>query len=933
MKLPKIPIGSILGVHYNGCHDTSVAAVGPDGSTLFACSLERLSRVKGDSRPPQPLLELLPLDRFLACALPFFKNSPDITTRIKVAKFHRTLHGIPGREIPSFPESFMDVIESIPLPLEWHGHQNSHAAAAYYSSGFNQAVVLVYDGGMYQCPWFGGVYVGAGDTLVEHEMFSTLTNCSIASFYAIITSALGFRPLRHEGKIMGLAAYAAPDTECIAILNDFFVNHYEIIETAFLWFDSFSFIKSALTVRDDYILSLINSKLSSFSREVIAASLQRLLENHVLEIVEKIVNEFGNTNICLAGGLFANVKLNQYILSHPKIEKMHVFPAMGDEGTSLGAAFCSLIKKGVRPKSLTHMYLGPSFEKEEIDRFILEKGLSLQPVDDAPKRIAEMVYQGKVVGIFNGSMEFGPRALGNRSLIAKATDKSINDWLNKKLSRTEFMPFAPFANEEDADALYGNIWRRAYLCAQFMTITFIVADHLQKSCPGVVHVDGTSRPQIIHRDSSPLFHAIIEEYKAISDCECLINTSFNLHEEPIVCTPEDAWRGFLQADLDALYLDGYLITRDNIPADTVHDPIIIEDNNIACDVLDFLWRERYRLFLIERSAERIALQLAEKQQNININHEIICKQREIIYWTRRKHLPSRIKDFLTPRLGHFFNYLPRELTQPPSYTSKKPHSLPTFSIAIPSFNQGLFIQETIESLCCQNHSRLECIIQDGGSSDSTVNTLKEFDSFITYWESKKDYGQADAINCAFSHSTGEIMSWLNSDDLLLNDTLHYVGDFFAANPDVDVVYGHRVIIDEKSREIGRWVLPKHDGEVLSWADYIPQETLFWRRSIWDKVGGRLDDSFHFALDWDLILRFRDAGAKFVRLPRFLAAFRVHPEQKTMSRINQEGRIEMAALRQRCHGRPVTEEEAARHSAAYLRHHLLHHILFCFGIYI
>lgn len=202
---------------------------------------------------------------------------------------------------------------------------------------------------------------------------------------------------------------------------------------------------------------------------------------------------------------------------------------------------------------------------------------------------------------------------------------------------------------------------------------------------------------------------------------------------------------------------------------------------------------------------------------------------------------------------------------------------------------------------------------------------------VSRFESRRDAGQANALNLGFLQATGEVMGYLNADDLLLPGALHYVASSFARRPEADVVYGHRVLIDESGHEVGRWVLPPHDDEILSWADYIPQETVFWRRRIWERAGGRIDESFQFALDWDLLLRFRSAGATFVRLPRFLAAFRVHPDQKT-SQLTEIGAQEMERLRQRCHGRPVSPAEAALHTRRYLRRHLMCDLLYRLGVF-
>jgi hypothetical protein len=176
------------------------------------------------------------------------------------------------------------------------------------------------------------------------------------------------------------------------------------------------------------------------------------------------------------------------------------------------------------------------------------------------------------------------------------------------------------------------------------------------------------------------------------------------------------------------------------------------------------------------------------------------------------------------------------------------------------------------------------------------------------------------------------MAYLNADDVLLPNTLHYVARFFATHPKVDVVYGHRVLIDAEDREIGRWVMPPHDNAILSWADYIPQETLFWRRQIWEKAGGAMDEAFQFALDWDLLLRFRDVGARFARLPRFLAAFRVHPAQKTSAHMTSVGAQEFSRLHERCHGRPVSLDEVLLHIQPYLHGHTVYDTLYRLGVF-
>ena len=217
----------------------------------------------------------------------------------------------------------------------------------------------------------------------------------------------------------------------------------------------------------------------------------------------------------------------------------------------------------------------------------------------------------------------------------------------------------------------------------------------------------------------------------------------------------------------------------------------------------------------------------------------------------------------------------------------------------PSYNQAHFIEDTIKSVLDQNYPNLEYIVQDGLSKDNTAEVVNKYSDRLEF-NSESDKGQANAINKGFTKTTGEIMAWLNSDDLFLPGSFAYVAEYFQKHPEVDVIYGHRIIVDENNLETGRWILPNHDDIMLQWADYVPQETMFWRRDLWEKTGAKIDESFQFAIDWDLILRFRKANAKFVRLPRFLGGFRVHSQQKTQS-WNAIGEEEMNTLRRQCHG--------------------------------
>lgn len=297
-----------------------------------------------------------------------------------------------------------------------------------------------------------------------------------------------------------------------------------------------------------------------------------------------------------------------------------------------------------------------------------------------------------------------------------------------------------------------------------------------------------------------------------------------------------------------------------------------------------------------------------------------------------KKIKKQIKKLISPKLGKLNHHLPIEMVIPNHYHKKLINKEASkISIVTPSYNQALFLEKTIQSIISQDYPNLEYVIQDGGSTDETCNIVKKYAASLKHFESIKDNGQSHALNLGFRHTTGEIMCYLNSDDLLLPGSLDYIANYFSQHPNVDVVYGHRILIDENNKEIGRWVLPPHSNKILSWADYIPQETLFWRRRIWEKAGAKIDENFSFAMDWDLILRFRDAGAKFVRLPRFLGAFRIHSNQKTSSQISIKGETEMSLLRERCLGQAVSFEKVRKKIRPYLLHHVAYHKLYRLGI--
>ena len=296
-----------------------------------------------------------------------------------------------------------------------------------------------------------------------------------------------------------------------------------------------------------------------------------------------------------------------------------------------------------------------------------------------------------------------------------------------------------------------------------------------------------------------------------------------------------------------------------------------------------------------------------------------------------KRLKWRLRTVLSPRLGNLRQHPPVPMRPIKAFRSKvAAENLPMISLVTPSYQQGGFLERTIRSVLDQGYGNLEYIVQDGGSSDQSVSVIERYADRIARWESRQDNGQAHAINLGLVKSHGDVMGWLNSDDVLLPNALTFVGDYFARHPSVDVIYGNRLLIDEHDSEIGRWVLPKHSKDALSWADFVPQETMFWRRDIWDRAGGQIDETFQFAIDWDLLIRFREAGARFVHIPRFLGGFRVHEEQKTAAAIDDTGYEEMERIRARVHGEPPTPEQIRSALRPYLARHMVAHLTHSVG---
>lgn len=550
------PVGSILGINYSGMHDSAISIVSPEGEPVFAVSLERLTRVKQDGRALDDLLISIPWDRIDKVAI----STPSLLSNQKERKSNVLSNYLPSKRPPEtlkHDSVFHDILNVIPCEKFFVGHQQAHASSAFWGSGFNESLCLTYDGGMLNDMYFGGIFnCDRKKGILPLELFDATLYSKVTTLYAFVTALLGFSPLKHEGKILGLAAYGKPSDRCFKILKNWFENKYYDLENCIQWKNIYHKEIPPRLGPVDENLTPFRAEIRSISREEMAASVQAFAENHILQILSSArLLGMESPYICLAGGLFANVKINQKIVESG-FKELFVAPPMTDEGTALGAAWQIISKTNkFNVKPLRSVFLGPLFSEIDIKDAVVSKNIVYEVLENPAKSISDLLAKGEIVAVFQGAAEFGPRSLGNRSILAQATDISLNINLNHKLNRTEFMPFAPMTRVEDAHICYHGIERVRH-AAEFMVVTVNCTEVMKEMCPAVVHKDGTARPQLVDASVCPLMHQILTNYKILTGKLAIVNTSFNVHEEPIVCSPDDALRGFFESGLDYLYFEG-----------------------------------------------------------------------------------------------------------------------------------------------------------------------------------------------------------------------------------------------------------------------------------------------------------------------------------------------------------------------------------------
>ena len=555
-----------LGISYSQMHDSSACIV-RDGELLFAVAEERLSRNKHDGRFPglairacMEFAKVRPdeLDYIcqgwsspragflhdLSCMVsgkqPMDSRSLLNTTRHFLSMWHQR-----GGE-----NRFRQIFGSTKARFRFVDHHVAHAISTYAYSGFDEAAVLVLDGrGAWEAT---SLWHGRGGRL-EHLWTIPWPN-SLGLFYAQFTQYLGFQPYSDEWKVMGLAPYGEPGIG----LREFIIpddNPYRVAARS-------------LVGRDSSPCATIEARLGprrapesdiEVRHKNLAFAVQDACEQAMMTLARMAVDQTRCRNLCLAGGVALNSKANGKILASGIVDRIFIQPAAGDDGACLGAALAPLLDAGgsLPVKKMHHSYLGPESSDAEIEKLVHTYKLRATRIADPASTAADLLAQGRILGWFQGRMEFGPRALGSRSILADPRDPEMNAKVNNAVKFREWWrPFAPSILAEVADQ-----YLESSTDSPFMALTAQVNPEKRGVIPSVTHVDGSARPQTVERETNPLYWRLIHEFGQRTGVPVVLNTSFNLRGEPIVCTPTDAVRTFFSSGMDALVIGSFVVEK------------------------------------------------------------------------------------------------------------------------------------------------------------------------------------------------------------------------------------------------------------------------------------------------------------------------------------------------------------------------------------
>jgi carbamoyltransferase len=555
-----------LGINYSQMHDSSACIV-RDGELLFAVAEERLSRLKHDAGFPHLAIR--------AC-LDFAKSNPDQLDEVCFGwptpgpLFRHDLKCFATRRMPF---SYLSLLNSTRyFASMWHqgggatrftqrfgkvkarmrfvDHHLAHALSSYAYSGYSDAAVVVMDG---RGAWEATSIWRGHDGRLEHVLTIPFPD-SVGYFYSEFTEFLGFQRNSDEWKVMGLAPYGQPGVDLSAFIDSsaapYRVHTKKLVASGAAPFAHMTSLLGPRRVSESDI---------SDRHKNIAYAVQDACETAMMNVVRLAIDKTRCRNLCLAGGVALNSKANGKILAAGLVDKMFVQPAASDDGVALGAALAPYLDSdGKLPnKPMRHAYLGPSFDDGAIGPVLSTYKLRYTRLQDPAETAAELLSQGKILGWFQGRMEFGPRALGSRSILADPRDLEMNVKVNNAVKFREWWrPFAPSLKKEAA----GDYLESA-TDSPFMVLTAQVRPEKRSVIPSVTHVDGSARPQTVEKEINPLYWRLIDEFGKRTGVPVLMNTSFNLRGEAIVHTPTDAVRTFFSSGMDALVIGSFLVEK------------------------------------------------------------------------------------------------------------------------------------------------------------------------------------------------------------------------------------------------------------------------------------------------------------------------------------------------------------------------------------
>jgi len=547
-------------------HDSSACIV-RDGQLLFAVAEERISRVKHDARFPALAIR--------AC-LDFAKVQPAHIDEVclgwqPIGQLYR--HDLSLYATGRWPLTYLNVLNSTRYFASMHhqhggenpfrhqfgptkaryrfvDHHLAHAVSAYSYSGFDDAAVVVMDGrGAWEAT---SIWHGSHGRL-QHILTINWPN-SIGLFYAHFTGFLGFTPNADEWKVMGLAPYGQPGLDLRMFLEPdaapYRLHIDRLIGNGDGPYANFPLSLGKPREPEGEITDLHKS---------IAYAVQDLCEQAIFSVVRLALQQTGCKNLCLAGGVALNSKANGKIAASGLIDKLFVQPAASDDGVALGAALVPFLDGGQRLplRAMHHAYLGPCFDDEAIEGALKAYKIRASRLSDPAATAAEFLFQGKILGWYQGRMEFGPRALGDRSILADPRDPEMNTKVNNAVKFREWWrPFAPSFKKEAAPEFLESAYD-----SPFMILTAQVRPEKRGVIPSVTHVDGSARPQTVEKEINPLYYRLIDEFGRRTGVPVVMNTSFNLRGEAIVNTPTDAIRTFYSSGMDGLFLGSFLVEK------------------------------------------------------------------------------------------------------------------------------------------------------------------------------------------------------------------------------------------------------------------------------------------------------------------------------------------------------------------------------------